>query len=444
MLNTLSDKLQNTIKKLRSRGKLSEADIDEALKQIRLNLLEADVHYKVVKDFVKKVKERAMGEEVSASLSPGQQVVKIVHEELTAMMGGKAEKIEISSKPPTIIMLAGLQGSGKTTSAAKIAGQFVKDGKRPLLIGADVYRPAAIDQLEKLAGIIEASFFSIKDSKDVPEIVRQGLEQAEHMLNDIVIIDTAGRLHIDDELMTELEVINSIAHPHEVLLTIDAMAGQSALETAVEFDRRIGLTGLILTKMDADSRGGAVLSAKAVTGKPIKFVGTGEKTNQFEKFNPESIASRILGMGDILGLIEKTQAAFDETQQKNLEKKLRKNELTLDDFLDQMRQIKKMGSMEEIMSMLPGMGQLKQLKDVKIEEKQISHLEAIILSMTNAERDNPNIINGSRRKRIAKGSGTSVQEVNKLLNQFDQMKKMMKSFSGKKFGKQNKLMPFLK
>ena len=444
MLNNLSDKLQNTIKKLRSHGKLSEADIDEALKQIRLNLLEADVHYKVVKDFVKSVKERALGEEVSSSLSPGQQVVKIVHEELTALMGGKAEKIAISPKPPTIIMLVGLQGSGKTTSAAKIAGQFVKDNKKPLLIGADVYRPAAIDQLEKLAGTIEASFFSIKDTKDVPQIVRKGLEQAERMLNDIVIIDTAGRLQIDDELMTELEVIKSIAHPHEILLAIDAMAGQSALEVAVEFDRRIGLTGLVLTKMDADSRGGAVLSAKAVTGKPIKFVGTGEKTNQFEKFNPESIASRILGMGDILGLIEKTQSAFDEAQQKNLEKKIRKNEITLDDFLDQMRQLKKMGSLEDIMGMLPGMGQLKQLKDVKIEEKQISHLEAIILSMTNGERENPNILNGSRRKRIAKGSGTTVQEVNRLLNQFEQMKKMMKNFSGKKFGKKNSLMPFLK
>lgn len=434
----LADKLQQTFKKLRSRGKLSESDVNEAMREVRMALLEADVNFKVVKDFIAKVKERAVGQEVLGSLTPGQHVIKIVNEELTNLMGGTQSRITISSRPPTIVMLVGLQGAGKTTTAGKLALLLKKQNKRPLLVAADVYRPAAIKQLQVLGEQLEIPVFTIDDNKNPVEIAEKAIDYALAHTRDMVIIDTAGRLHINQELMQELKAIKSTVKPHEILLVVDAMTGQDAVTVAESFNSDLGLDGVILTKLDGDARGGAALSVKAVTGQPIKFAGMGEKLDALEPFHPDRMASRILGMGDVLSLIEKAQTAIDLEQAKEMEKKLRKEDFTLDDFLDQLQQVKKLGPLEQVLSMLPGMGNLKQLKDVKIDEKELSRVEAIIKSMTKKERRDPAIINGSRRKRIATGSGTKVQDVNKLLKQFAEAKKMMKRFQGmQKSGKKS-------
>ncbi len=433
----LADKLQQTFKKLRGRGKLSESDVNEAMREVRMALLEADVNFKVVKDFVAKVKERAVGQEVMESLTPAQHVIKIVNEELTSLMGGTQSRITISSRPPTVIMLVGLQGAGKTTTAGKLALLLRKQNKRPLLVAADVYRPAAIKQLQVLGQQLDLPVFSLEDNKNPVDIAQQAIDYALSHTRDIVIIDTAGRLHINQELMDELVSIKRMVKPHEILLVVDAMTGQDAVTVAETFNSDLGIDGVILTKLDGDARGGAALSVKAVTGRPIKFVGMGEKLDALEPFHPDRMASRILGMGDVLSLIEKAQTSINLEQAKEMEKKLRKESFTLDDFLDQLQQVKKLGPLDQILSMLPGMGNLKQLQDVKIDEKELAQTEAIIRSMTKAERRDPSIINGSRRKRIALGSGTKVQAVNKLLKQFAEAKKMMKRFqemqrSGKK------------
>lgn len=433
----LADRLQQTFKRLRGRGKLSEADVNEAMREVRMALLEADVNFKVVKDFVAKVKERSVGQEVMTSLTPAQHVIKIVNEELTFLMGGTQSRITISSRPPTVIMLVGLQGAGKTTTAGKLALLLRKQNKRPLLVAADVYRPAAIKQLQVLGQQLDLPVFSVEDNKNPVAIAQQSIEYALSHTRDIVIIDTAGRLHINQELMDELVAIKGAVKPHEILLVVDAMTGQDAVTVAESFNADLGIDGIILTKLDGDARGGAALSVKAVTGRPIKFAGMGEKLDALEPFHPDRMASRILGMGDVLSLIEKAQTSIDLEQAKEMEKKLRKESFTLDDFLEQLQQVKKLGPLDQVLSMLPGMGNLKQLQDVKIDEKELAQTEAIIRSMTRAERRDPSIINGSRRKRIALGSGTKVQSVNKLLKQFTEAKKMMKRFqdmqrSGKK------------
>lgn len=427
MFQGLSDKLQETFKRLRGKGKLNEADVNEAMKEVRMALLEADVNFKVVKDFVAKVKERSIGLEVLESLSPGQQVIKIVNEEMVALMGGTSSKINISSKPPTVILLLGLQGAGKTTHAAKLANMLKKQGKHPLLVACDIYRPAAIKQLQVLGEQIKVPVFSLGQENPV-KIAQASIQQATSQGQDVVILDTAGRLHINEELMGELRDIKSTVRPHEILLVVDAMTGQDAVNVAESFHKELGVDGVILTKLDGDTRGGAALSIKAVTGCPIKFAGIGEKMDALEAFYPERMASRILGMGDVLTLIEKAQGAFDEKQAREIEQKLRNKEFTLDDFLSQMQQLKKMGPMSSILEMIPGMG--KQLKDVQINEKDMDHVEAIIHSMTSEERRKPILIKDSRKRRIAKGSGTSVQEVGRLLKQFEQMQKMMKQFAG--------------
>ncbi|WP_027938162.1 signal recognition particle protein [Anaeroarcus burkinensis] len=444
----LADKLQSTFKKLRGRGKINEADVTEALREVRMALLEADVHFKVVKDLVARIKERAVGQEVLESLTPAQQVVKIVNDELTELMGGTQSRITISPKPPTVIMLVGLQGAGKTTTVGKLGQYLKKQGKNPLLVAADVYRPAAIKQLQVLGEQLSIPVFTMEEPKPV-EIAKQALEHAKLYARDVVIIDTAGRLHINEELMQELKYIKSAVKPHEILLVVDAMTGQDAVNVAESFNGDLGLDGIILTKLDGDARGGAALSVKAVTGCPIKFAGMGEKLDALEPFHPDRMASRILGMGDVLTLIEKAQASIDLEQAKEMERKLRKDDFTLEDFLDQLQQVKKLGPLDKIMEMLPGMNQLKKNQDIQIDEKEIAHVEAIIRSMTLAERRDPNLINGSRRKRIAAGSGTRVQDVNKLLKQFVEARKMMKRFKDmQKMGK-NKLssmfkMPFMK
>ena len=435
----LSDKLQETFKKLRGRGKLTEADVTEALREVRMALLEADVNFKVVKDFVAKVKERAIGEEVLGSLTPGQQVVKIVNDELTALMGGNQSRILIASRPPTVIMLVGLQGAGKTTTAGKLALHLRKQGKKPLLVAADVQRPAAIDQLQTLGKQLDIPVYADKESKNPVSIAKAALEQAQSRLLDIVIVDTAGRLHINEELMEELVQIKKQVKPHEILLVADAMTGQDAVQVAQSFHEKLGLDGIILTKLDGDARGGAALSIKAVTGAPIKFVGLGEKMDALEPFHPDRMASRILGMGDVLGLIEKAQSEMDMDKTAALAKKISKEGFDLNDFLEQMQQIKKLGSFKDILGMIPGMGsKMKQLKDAKIDEKEIGKVEAIIRSMTMKERQKPSILNGSRRKRIADGSGTRVQDVNQVIKQFEeaskQMKQLMAFQSGKKKG----------
>jgi signal recognition particle subunit SRP54 len=427
VFSSLADKLQDTFKKLTGKGKLTEADINEAMRTVRMALLEADVSYKVVKDFVATVKERALGADILESLTPGQQVIKIVQEELTALMGSEQAKINMAQKPPTIIMMAGLQGSGKTTSAAKIANIFKNKHKRPLLVAGDIYRPAAIKQLEVLGEQTGIPVFSLGDKISPVEIARQGVEHARANGNDLVIIDTAGRLHIDEALMQELKDIKTTVEPHEILLVVDAMAGQDAIKVAETFNSELEIDGLVLTKMDGDTRGGAALSAKAVTGKPIKFVGMGEKLDAMEPFYPDRMASRILGMGDVLTLIEKAQANIDDKKAKELEDKMRTATFTLDDFLDQMAQIRKMGDMKDMLAMIPGVG--KQLKDIDIDEREIRKVESIVLSMTPAERRDPSIINASRKQRIAKGSGVQVQQVNRLLKQFDDMKGMMKKLT---------------
>ncbi|MFZ5754194.1 MAG: signal recognition particle protein [Bacillota bacterium] len=445
----LAEKLQGIFKNLRGKGKISEKDVTEAMREIRMALLEADVNYKVVKDFVNRVKERAVGVEVLESLTPGQQVIKVVHDEMTQLMGGTQSKINLASKPPTIVMMVGLQGSGKTTSSGKLARLFKKQGRRPLLVACDIYRPAAIKQLQVLGEQLEIPVFSMGDKQNPVDIAKAARAYAENQGHDLMIVDTAGRLHIDDALMSELENIKTNIRPHEILLVVDAMTGQDAVNVAETFNARLGLDGVILTKLDGDTRGGAALSVKAVTGKPIKFVGMGEKLDALEPFYPDRMASRILGMGDVLTLIEKAQANFDAKKAEELERKLRKAEFTLEDFLDQIQQMKSMGPLSELMGMLPGMGQMKALKGMEISEKDVKHTEAIIRSMTREERRHPEIINGSRRKRIALGSGTSVQEVNKLLKQFEQAQKMMKQIAqmqqGAKSGKKGGFkLPFFK
>jgi signal recognition particle subunit SRP54 len=445
----LSEKLQNIFKNLRGKGKLSEKDVDQAMREVRLALLEADVNYKVVKDFIGKIKERAIGSEVLESLTPGQQVVKIVHEEMTQLMGGSSSRINFAPRPPTVIMMVGLQGSGKTTSSSKLARYLKKQGRRPLLVACDVYRPAAIKQLQVLGEQLDIPVFSMGEQKDPVDIAKGAKAYAEKQGLDTVIYDTAGRLHIDEELMQELREIKAKCLPHEILLVVDAMTGQDAVNVAESFNSNLGLDGIVLTKLDGDTRGGAALSVKAVTGKPIKFTGIGEKLDALEPFFPDRMASRILGMGDVLTLIEKAQAAVDIKKAEELERKLRKAEFTLEDFLEQIQQMKSMGPINQIMDMLPGVGKMKGLKDVEISDKDVKHTEAIIKSMTPKERRNPEVINGSRRKRIARGSGTSVQEVNKLLKQFEQTQKMLKQMTqmqqGLKSGKKGGFkLPFFK
>lgn len=435
IFENLADRLQETFKKLRGHGKLTADDVNATMREIRIALLEADVNFKVVKDFIKKIKERAVGQEVLESLTPAQAVIKIVNEELTALMGQTQSHINISPKAPTIIMMVGLQGAGKTTSAGKLGLMFKKQGKHPLMVAADIYRPAAIKQLQVLGNQIDIPVFAKEDCKDAVRIANEAIDYAKSHANDIVIIDTAGRLHIDENLMQELKSIKEDVKPHEILLVVDAMTGQDAVNVAESFNNDLGLDGVILTKMDGDARGGAALSVKAVTGCPIKFVGAGEKLEALEPFYPDRMASRILGMGDVLTLIEKAQTAFDAEEAKKMEKAFCKNEFTLDDFLSQLNQVRKLGSFENILGMIPGMGGLKKkLGDVDIDMngKEIKHIEAIIRAMTPEEKRNTKIINGSRRKRIAMGSGTKVQEVNKLLKQFDEMKKMMKKMSNMK------------
>lgn len=428
IFESLSEKLQTAMKNLRGKGKLNEQDIDVAMREVRLALLEADVNFRVVKDFVKKVKERANGVEVMESLTPGQTVVKIVNEELTALMGEKAEKLAVDGKRPVVIMLCGLQGAGKTTHAAKLAALLKKQSHDPLLVACDVYRPAAIKQLEVVGEKAGVPVFSMGTDVSPVEIAKQGVERAKRNSNSVVLIDTAGRLHIDEALMDELKAIEAEVKPTEILLVVDAMTGQDAVNVAESFDQKLGLTGVILTKLDGDARGGAALSIRAVTKKPIKFIGTGEKLDQLEVFHPERMAQRILGMGDVMTLIEKAQQNFDEKKAIELEQKLRSQKFTLDDFLDQLNQMRNMGPLENLLGMIPGMN-AKALKGVQIDEKEIKHVEALILSMTTEERTNPDIITPSRKNRIAKGAGRDVVELNKLLKQFKEMKKMMKKFS---------------
>ena len=429
MFQNLTEKLANAFKKFRNKGKLTEADVKEGMREVKLALLEADVNFKVVKEFIKSVTDRAVGSNVLESLLPAQQIVKIVNEELIKLMGSETPKINISPKPPTVIMMVGLQGAGKTTHTGKIANLYKQKSKNPLLVACDVYRPAAIDQLKIVGESVNVPVFSLGAKISPVEIAKAGIEHAKKHGNDMVLIDTAGRLHIDEELMDELVNIKNAVNPTEILLVVDAMTGQDAVNVAKSFNDLLDITGVVMTKMDGDTRGGAALSVKYITGKPIKFIGTGEKLDAIEVFHPDRMASRILGMGDILSLIEKAEAAYDAKNALEMEKKIREQTFTLDDFLDQMKQLKKMGSLDQIAGMLPGV-KAGSLKDAQIDEKQMDRTEAIILSMTKAERTKPDIINGSRRKRIAKGSGTSVEEVNKLLKQFDQMKKLMKQFTG--------------
>lgn len=440
----LAEKLQGTFKKLKGKGKLTEKDVAEAMREVRLALLEADVNFKVVKDFVNKVKERSIGSEVLESLTPGQQIIKIVNEELTDLMGKANSKINFASRPPTIIMLVGLQGAGKTTTTGKLAGMLKKQGKRPLLIAGDIYRPAAIKQLQVVGEKVDVPVFTMGDKLSPVQIANAGIEHAINHGNDVVLIDTAGRLHIDDELMGELQEIKRTVKPHEILLVVDSMTGQDAVNVAEHFNEKLGIDGVILTKLDGDTRGGAALSVRAITNKPIKFAGVGEKLDDLEPFHPDRMASRILGMGDMLSLIEKAQENFDSKKAKELENKIRTQQFTFDDFLDQLQQVQQMGSISQLMDMIPGMGG-KQLKNMDVDEKELTYVKAIIQSMTKEERQDPSIMSGSRRKRIALGSGTSVQRVNKLLKQFDQTRKMMKQFAdmGKSTKKGGKMkMPF--
>lgn len=446
MFEGLTARLQNVFQRLKGKGVLTERDVEEALREVRLALLEADVNFKVVKDFVNRIKERAVGQEVLQSLTPAQQVVKIVYEELVQLMGTTQSRLAVASRPPTVIMLVGLQGSGKTTTAAKLANYLTRQGRKPLLVGADVYRPAAIEQLRVLgrklnipvsapAADSEAGEQSLMAGRlsgrvqDAVEVVRQGLADASRLARDTVIIDTAGRLHIDQELMDELVRIRREVVPHEVLLVVDAMTGQDAVTVAERFKETVGIDGIIMTKMDGDARGGAALSVRAVTNCPIKFIGIGEKVDAIEPFHPDRLASRILGMGDVLSLIEKAQAAFDQEKAQQIEKKIRQNQFTLEDFLFQLRQMRKMGPIEEILGMLPGFGPLKQLKGVAVDEKELVKAEAIINSMTPTERRDPSILDASRRQRIARGSGTTVQDVNRLVKDFQQVQQVLKSLN---------------
>ncbi|MGI6028225.1 MAG: signal recognition particle protein [Candidatus Heteroscillospira sp.] len=425
---SLSEKLNATFKRLRGKGRLSESDIKEAMREVRIALLEADVSYKVVRDFVKNVSERANGAEVLESLTPAQMVIKIVNEELCALMGSESTKINISSKSPSVVMLVGLQGAGKTTNGAKLAALMRKQGKRPLLAACDIYRPAAIKQLETVGAQLELPVFQMGTANPV-DIAKAAVEHAKRHGNDMVFLDTAGRLHVDEALMDELKAIKAAVEPAEIMLVIDAMTGQDAVNAASAFDQALGVDGIMLTKLDGDARGGAALSVKAVTGKPIKFAGMGEKLDQIEVFHPDRMASRILGMGDVLTLIEKAEQSFDEKKAQELAEKIKKNKFTLSDYYDQMVSMKSMGSLQDIAGMIPGMD-AKALQGAQIDEKALAHTEAIILSMTMYERENPSVLGSSRKKRIAAGSGTSVVEVNRLLKQFEMAQTMMKQMSG--------------
>jgi len=425
----LSEKLQNLMKKMKGSVRVSEKDVKDMMREVKLALLEADVNFKVVKDFVNSVSERAVGQNVLESLTPGQQIVKIVHEELIKLMGSVPSKLTYSPAPPTVYMMVGLQGSGKTTTTGKLANMLRKEGKRPLLVACDVYRPAAVKQLQVVGGQLNIPVFEMGTDTDPVIIAKKAVEHAKSLQFDMIIIDTAGRLHIDEELMNELKRIKEAVKPQEILLVVDSMTGQDAVNVAGSFNEKLGIDGVILTKLDGDTRGGAALSVRAVTGKPIKFAGLGEKLNDLEPFYPDRMASRILGMGDVLSLIEKAQAAFDEKQAIELEKKMRTATFTLDDFLEQMQQLKKMGPLNQILGMLPGVN-AKALKGIELDEKQFARTVAIIQSMTKQERNNPSILNARRRIRIANGSGTTVTDVNRLLKQFEDMKKLMKQFSG--------------
>ena len=427
----LADRLQGTLQKIRGKGKVTEADVKEMMREVRLALLEADVNFKVVKDFIKRVNERAIGQEVLKSLTPGQQVIKVVKEELTELMGGEQSKIAVSNRPPTVILMVGLQGAGKTTTTGKLANLLrKKDNRKPMLVAADIYRPAAIKQLETLGKQLNFPVFSLGDQVSPVEIAKQGVAKAKEEHCDYVLVDTAGRLHIDENLMGELAEIKEAVKPDEIFLVVDAMTGQDAVNVAKSFNDQLDITGVILTKLDGDTRGGAALSIRSVAEKPIKFVGMGEKMDALEPFHPERMASRILGMGDVLTLIEKAQTDVDEAKARELEKKMRTATFTFDDFLEQLSQVKKMGPLDDILKMLPGANKIKGMNNLSIDDKQIAHVEAIIQSMTRKEKEQPEIINASRRKRIARGSGRPIQEVNRLLKQFEEMKKMMKQMAG--------------
>ena len=435
---SLSEKLNAAFKKLRGKGRLTQADIKEAMREVRMALLEADVSYKVVKDFTKTVTERASGAEVLEALSPAQMVIKIVNEELCRLMGSENQKLNFGSKSPAVVMLVGLQGAGKTTNGAKLAGYIRKQGKRPLLAACDIYRPAAIKQLETVGAQLNIPVFQMGQTNPV-DIAKAAVEHAKRHGNDVVFLDTAGRLHIDEALMDELKNIRDAVEPSEILLVVDAMTGQDAVNAATAFDEALGVTGVMLSKLDGDARGGAALSIRAATGKPIKFIGVGEKLDMIEPFHPDRMASRILGMGDVLTLIEKAEQSFDEKKALEAAEKLRANKFSLSDYLDQMAQLKNMGDLQDLAGMIPGLD-AKALKGAKMDDKMLAHQEAIILSMTQAERDNPSMLNSSRKKRIAVGSGTSVVDVNRLIKQFDAMQQMMKQFSGKNMKKLQKKM----
>ena len=433
----LSSRLQEITRKLKGKARITESDLKEVLREVKLALLEADVNYKIVKDFIKTVEEKAIGQDVLKSLTPGQQVVKIVRDELTELLGGEESRINFTPNPPTVIMLVGLQGSGKTTTAGKIANRIRKQGKKPLLVACDIYRPAAIKQLEVIGKQLDMPVYVNENTKDVVTIAKQAMNVAMSKLNDVVIIDTAGRLQIDEVLMQELKDLKSSVKPHEIMLVVDSMVGQEAVNVADTFNKELGIDGIVLTKLDGDTRGGAALSVKKVTGRPIKFVATGEKLSDIEEFYPDRMASRILGMGDVLSIIDKAEETFDLEQAEALEKKLKKQQFDLDDYLAQLRQIRRMGSFSSILKMIPGIGG--KIKESDIDEKEFVRIEAIICSMTKAERKNPNILNGSRRLRIAKGSGTTVPEINKFMKSFELTQKMMKEMtSGKKMKKMMK------
>ncbi len=434
----LGERLQATMDRIKSKGKVTESDVKVMMREVRLALLEADVNFKVVKQFVNQVKERALGSDVMQSLTPGQQVIKIVKEELTELMGGENQKINLANKPPTVIMMVGLQGAGKTTTAGKLALHLRKNfNKKPMLVAGDIYRPAAIDQLETVGKQIDVPVFSLGDQVKPQQIVTEAMEHAKAEHLDTVIIDTAGRLHIDENLMNELKDIKEIADPNEIMLVVDAMTGQDAVNVAESFNDLLDITGVTLTKLDGDTRGGAALSIRSVTEKPIKFVGMSEKMDGLEAFHPDRMAQRILGMGDVLSIIEKAQANVDETDQKELEKKIKDQSFTLDDFLAQMDQVKDLGPLDELLKMMPGANKIKGLDKMQMSGKEIDHVQAIIRSMTMQERENPSVINASRKKRIARGSGRSLQEVNRLLKQFNEMKKMMKQMTSQKGKKKN-------
>ena len=430
----LSSRLQEITRKIRGKARITESDLKEMLREVKLALLEADVNYKIVKDFIAEIQEKALGQDVLKSLTPGQQVVKIVKDELVELLGGTESKVQFTPNPPTIIMLVGLQGSGKTTTAGKLANLFRKQGKKPLLVACDIYRPAAIKQLQVVGASLNIPVFSNEQSKDVVHIAKQAINVAISKLNDVIILDTAGRLQIDEALMQELKNVKQSVKPHEILLVVDSMTGQDAVNVAKTFNEEVGIDGIVLTKLDGDTRGGAALSVKKVTGKPIKFAATGEKLNDLEVFHPDRMASRILGMGDILSVIEKAEENFDIEQAEALEKQMKKKELDLDDYLAQLRQVKKMGSFSSLLKLIPGMNKI---KDLKVDDKEFVKIEAMICSMTKAEKRNVKLLNGSRRLRIAKGSGTTVQDVNKFIKSFEMTQKMMKQLKQNKGGMKN-------